>query len=99
MDLKILFDQQPGEESRVLAKLFDQLLYSFAPESFQDCPELDDASSVGHRRSEIHAIAMFAPLKIRGRRFEGARQRFAIPAKDHAAVVRNIERLVRVHRP
>src|SRR6185369_17436349 len=45
------------------------------------------------------AVAVFAPLKIGSRGLERAHQRFAMPAENDAAVVRNIERLVGVERP
>jgi hypothetical protein len=38
VDLETVFGKQPGEESRVLAKLFHQFLNSFTPEGFQDRP-------------------------------------------------------------
>src|SRR5438874_5375336 len=83
----------------MFTKLFDQTLDSFPAQALENGPEFYHTRPGGHRRPKIHAVTVFAPLKIGSRSFERAHQCFAMPAKNDAAVVRNIEGLVRVERP
>src|SRR3954452_10966254 len=62
-------------------------------QGLENGPEFYHARSRGHRRPKIHAVTVFAPLKIGGRSFERAHQCFAMPTKNDTAVVRNIEGL------
>src|SRR5436190_14345709 len=68
-------------------------------QGLENGPEFYHARSRRHRRPKIHAVTVFAPLKIGGRSLERAHQCFAMPAKNDTAIVRNIEGLVRVERP
>src|SRR5438874_7483964 len=83
----------------MFTKLFDQTLDSFPAQALENGPEFYHTRPGGHRRPKIHAVTVFAPLKIGSGSLERAHQCFAMPAKDDAAVVRNIEGLVCVERP
>ena len=99
VDLKFLIGEPLRNFSRLFAKLFNEALNACAAQGFEHRPKLDDASPVRHRRPEIHAVTMFAPLEIGGRSFKSIRERFAVAAENDPAVVWNIERLVRIERP
>src|SRR5690348_14580392 len=99
MDLKSLRRQKPRKRSRILTKLFDQRLDSFPAQTFENRPKFYHTRAGGHRRPKIHAVAVFAPLKIRSRSLERAHQCFAMPAENNTAVIGNIESLVCVERP
>src|SRR5215475_14321470 len=72
---------------------------SFPAQGLQNGPEFYHARSSGHRRSKVHAVTMFAPLKIGSRSLEGTHQCFAMAAKNDTTVVGNIKGLVCVERP
>src|SRR6187401_2720995 len=75
------------------------MLHSLPAQGLENGPEFYHTRPSGHRRPKIHAVAVFAPLKIGSRSLERAHQCFAMPAENDAAVVRNVEGLVRVERP